>query len=183
MTILIELFLFFSSIHFVGNIRSNVIRRFDVFNIIIKNENSLNVKCSQISMRFSQASRQPQVNKVSIYILSIYKHNKQFNEHIKPLLDVSLTTRVLNHPVLNLSCNVLKKRHCYVDIFFIIFLRCSSPDQQSHLHINLVATLAMAQIIFLTGINATYNQVIFLANLIFLHDRCGNISFFLGELY
>ena len=183
MTILIELFLFFSSIHFVVNIRSNVIRRFDVFNIIIKNKNSLNVKCSQISMRFSQASRQPQVNKVSIYILSIYKHNKQFNEHIKPLLDVSLTTRVLNHPVLNLSCNVLKKRHCYVDIFFIIFLRCSSPDQQSHLHINLVATLAMAQIIFLTGINATYNQVIFLANLIFLHDRCGNISFFLRELY
>lgn len=42
---------------------------------------------------------------------------------------------------------------------FCIF-RCSNPDQQSHLHINLVATLAMAQIIFLTGINATHNQVI-----------------------
>ncbi|XP_058954251.2 adhesion G-protein coupled receptor D1 isoform X2 [Pocillopora verrucosa] len=39
-------------------------------------------------------------------------------------------------------------------------LLCSSHDQQSHVHINLVATLAVAQSIFLAGINATHNQVL-----------------------
>jgi len=35
-----------------------------------------------------------------------------------------------------------------ITIIAYLLLICSSPDQQSHLHINLVATLAMAQIIF-----------------------------------
>jgi len=47
-----------------------------------------------------------------------------------------------------------------ITIIAYLLLICSNPDQQSHLHINLVATLAMAQIIFLTGINATHNQVL-----------------------
>lgn len=39
-------------------------------------------------------------------------------------------------------------------------LLCCSHDQQSHVHINLVATLAVAQSIFLAGINATHDQVL-----------------------
>ncbi|XP_022804293.1 adhesion G-protein coupled receptor D1-like [Stylophora pistillata] len=47
-------------------------------------------------------------------------------------------------------------------VTFIAYLLvlCSSHEQQSHVHINLVATLAVAQSIFLAGINATQNQVL-----------------------
>jgi len=56
-----------------------------------------------------------------------------------------------------------------ITIIAYLLLICSSPDQQSHLHINLVATLAMAQIIFLTGINATHNQVLCLTVAALIH--------------
>lgn len=56
-----------------------------------------------------------------------------------------------------------------ITIIAYLLLICSSPDQQSHLHINLVATLAMAQIIFLTGINATHNQVLCLTVASLIH--------------
>ena len=43
--------------------------------------------------------------------------------------------------------------------FYTLF-RCSNNDQQIHVHMNLVATLAMAQVIFLAGIDTSQNQVI-----------------------
>ncbi|XP_078355773.1 adhesion G protein-coupled receptor L4-like, partial [Oculina patagonica] len=47
-----------------------------------------------------------------------------------------------------------------VTIVAYLLLLCSSNDQQSHVHVNLVTTLAMAQVIFLAGIDATHDQVL-----------------------
>ncbi|KAJ7389275.1 hypothetical protein OS493_032432 [Desmophyllum pertusum] len=56
-----------------------------------------------------------------------------------------------------------------ITIVAYILLLCSSHDQQSHVHINLVATLAMAQVIFLAGIDATQDQVLCLTVAALIH--------------
>ncbi|CAH3198921.1 unnamed protein product [Porites evermanni] len=45
-----------------------------------------------------------------------------------------------------------------ITIVAYMLLLCSNNDQQSHVHMNLVATLAMAQVIFLAGIDASQDQ-------------------------
>ncbi|XP_068737030.1 adhesion G protein-coupled receptor L3-like [Montipora capricornis] len=47
-----------------------------------------------------------------------------------------------------------------ITILAYILLLWSKQDQQSHVHINLVATLATAQVIFLAGIESTKDQVL-----------------------
>jgi len=47
-----------------------------------------------------------------------------------------------------------------ITILAYMLLLCSKHDQQSHVHVNLVATLATAQMIFLAGIEATQDQVL-----------------------
>lgn len=47
-----------------------------------------------------------------------------------------------------------------ITILAYMLLLCSRHDQQSHIHVSLVATLATAQMIFLAGIEATHDQVL-----------------------
>ncbi|KAM7449250.1 hypothetical protein ABFA07_002808 [Porites harrisoni] len=59
-----------------------------------------------------------------------------------------------------------------ITIVAYMLLLCSNNDQQSHVHMNLVATLAMAQVIFLAGIDASQDQVLCLTVAALLHYFC-----------
>ncbi|CAH3026764.1 unnamed protein product, partial [Porites evermanni] len=59
-----------------------------------------------------------------------------------------------------------------ITIVAYMLLMCSNNDQQSHVHINLVATLAMAQVIFLAGIDTSQDQVLCLTVAALLHYFC-----------
>ncbi|CAH3166343.1 unnamed protein product [Porites lobata] len=59
-----------------------------------------------------------------------------------------------------------------ITIVAYMLLLCSNSDQQSHVHMNLVATLAMAQVIFLAGIDTSQDQVLCLTVAALLHYFC-----------
>ncbi|XP_073250628.1 adhesion G-protein coupled receptor D1-like [Porites lutea] len=59
-----------------------------------------------------------------------------------------------------------------ITIVAYMLLLCSNNDQQSHVHMNLVATLAMAQVIFLAGIDTSQDQVLCLTVAALLHYFC-----------
>ncbi|KAM7449252.1 hypothetical protein ABFA07_002809 [Porites harrisoni] len=59
-----------------------------------------------------------------------------------------------------------------ITIVAYMLLLCSNSDQQIHVHMNLVATLAMAQVIFLAGIDTSQNQVLCLTVAALLHYFC-----------